>query len=310
MKTFIFSALALGMMTSCANTDVEGVSTVDNGEPVAITLSAGVEATVEANTRAVLSSGTFNARIFGWEAAAKPDYATADTTWSVVSSSINVESSTSLTLNKYYNLSKDVSTYMKACYPNEGTFKDGVFTFTSPDEDGSLDVLYADEISGNRSQAAGVLTFKHLLTQLKFNVKAGVGMPTNTQIVSITLNSAAVPTGINLSEVGGALTTKAVTNLKVSNIETKLIPDAGVAVGDPLMIAPISGKTIVLTVVTTDGTNQSTYNNVQVTVVGDDAGFVAGKAYEITITFKEKISVSASVTKWDTDGVAGGEVEL
>lgn len=308
MKTFIFSALALGMLASCANTDVEGV--VENGEPVAITLNTGVEATVVANTRAVLSDGIFNARIFGWEASAKPDYATVDTTWSVVSSNINVTSETSLTLNKYYNLSKDVSTYMKACYPNEGTFKDGIFTFTSPVEDGSLDVLYADEVSGNRSQAAGVLTFKHLLTQLKFNVKAGVGMPTNTQIVSISLNSAAVPTGINLSEVGGALTTKAVTDLNVLNIDTKVIPDAGVAVGDPLMIAPISGNTIVLTVVTTDGTNQSTYNNVQVTVGGDDTGFIAGKAYEITITFKEKISVSASVTKWDTTGVAGGEVEL
>ena len=40
MKTFIFSALALGMMASCSNTEVEGIDVVDNGEPVAIQLSA------------------------------------------------------------------------------------------------------------------------------------------------------------------------------------------------------------------------------------------------------------------------------
>ena len=45
MKTFIFSALALGMMASCSNTEVEGIDAVDNGEPVAIQLSAGVETT-------------------------------------------------------------------------------------------------------------------------------------------------------------------------------------------------------------------------------------------------------------------------
>ena len=33
MKTFIFSALALGMMASCSNTEVEGIDAVDNGEP-------------------------------------------------------------------------------------------------------------------------------------------------------------------------------------------------------------------------------------------------------------------------------------
>ena len=31
MKTFIFSALALGMMASCSNTEVEGIDAVDNG---------------------------------------------------------------------------------------------------------------------------------------------------------------------------------------------------------------------------------------------------------------------------------------
>ena len=34
MKTFIFSALALGMMASCSNTEVEGIDAVDNGEQI------------------------------------------------------------------------------------------------------------------------------------------------------------------------------------------------------------------------------------------------------------------------------------
>lgn len=48
MKTFIFSALALGVMAGCSNTEIEDV--VDSGEPVAITLNAGVETAVVVGT--------------------------------------------------------------------------------------------------------------------------------------------------------------------------------------------------------------------------------------------------------------------
>ena len=71
MKTFIFSALALGMMASCSNTEVEGIDAVDNGEPVAIQLSAGVQTNVVAGlTRAAITGDAkFKATVLAWEAA-------------------------------------------------------------------------------------------------------------------------------------------------------------------------------------------------------------------------------------------------
>ena len=54
MKTFIFSALALGVMAGCSNTEIEDV--VDSGEPVAITLNAGVETAVVVGTRAAIGT--------------------------------------------------------------------------------------------------------------------------------------------------------------------------------------------------------------------------------------------------------------
>ena len=65
MKTFIFSALALGMMASCSNTEVEGIDAVDNGEPVAIQLSAGVQ-TAATVSRALIENGSkFTATVLG-----------------------------------------------------------------------------------------------------------------------------------------------------------------------------------------------------------------------------------------------------
>ena len=67
MKTFIFSALALGMMASCSNTEVEGIDAVDNGEPVAIQLSAGVETTTGVTRAAIEDGNKFKAIVLGWE---------------------------------------------------------------------------------------------------------------------------------------------------------------------------------------------------------------------------------------------------
>ena len=104
MKTFIFSALALGMMASCSNTEVEGIDPVDNGEPVAIQLSAGVETNVVAGlTRAAITGdATFTAKILGWEDAAAY---TADPSWSSTASGIKASGKTDklqLAATQYY----------------------------------------------------------------------------------------------------------------------------------------------------------------------------------------------------------------
>ena len=80
MKTFIFSALALGVMAGCSNTEIEDV--VDSGEPVAITLNAGVETAVVVGTRAAIGTDElFKATVLGWEGDNVADYKVAPT-WS------------------------------------------------------------------------------------------------------------------------------------------------------------------------------------------------------------------------------------
>lgn len=308
MKTFIFSALALGMMVSCSNTEVEGIDAVDNGEPVAIQVTAGVKTNVVAGvTRAPLTGGTFEATILGWEGTAAPDYATA-TPWIVTAADINVATSTTVTLNKYYDTDDAKKTYMKACYP-AGTVTDGIYNFTGIAEDGSMDILYAGEISGSRAAApvAGFV-FNHVLTQIKFSIEAGDGLLNGTKLKSIKLNAPQVATGIDLKS--NTLVTKTPsTPISVTIADGGIeIPDVAKSIDNSeLMIAPTTGKTMSLTVVTNDGTSDKTFDNVVVTV-DEGESFAAGTAYTITLTFKEKISVETTVTTWKTS-TASGTVE-
>ena len=86
------------------------------------------------------------------------------------------------------------------------------------------------------------------------------------------------------------------------------IPDVAKSIDNSeLMIAPTTGKTMSLTVVTNDGTSDKTFDNVVVTV-DEGESFAAGTAYTITLTFKEKISVETTVTTWKTS-TASGTVE-
>lgn len=309
MKTFIFSALALGMMASCSNTEVEGIDPVDNGEPVAIQVTAGVQTNVVAGvTRAPLVSGTFEATILGWEGTAAPEYSTA-APWIVTGKSINVTESTTVILDRYYDTNNATKTYMKACYP-AGTVTDGVYNFTGIKEDGSVDVLYAGEISGSRAAAPTTgFVFNHMLTQIKFSIKAGDGLLNGTKLKSITLKEPQVATGINLK------TNALVTEAPSTPISVK-IAEGGIEIqdGEPtpivdseLMIAPTTEKTMSLTVVTNDGTKDKTFSNVEVTVKEGNS-FAAGTAYTVTLTFKEKISVETTVTAWKT-AEASGDVE-
>lgn len=249
MKTFIFSALALGMMASCSNTEVEGIDAVDNGEPVAIQLSAGVQTNVVAGlSRAAITGadGVFVATVLGWEGSAA-DYSVAakwNTTTNNISAQANGDAIT-LTEAEYYNPSKEVNTYMKAYYP-EGTVTAGNYNFTTPVKDGTQDILVSTEVVGNRSNTTNkVFTFTHPLTQLNFSAIEGNGWGTGSvgSVKSITLKDVSVATGVKISD-NSLVSESIVAGLAVTNIT-----EAGIAVGktdtpmgDPVMIVPTTKK--------------------------------------------------------------------
>lgn len=308
MKTFIFSALALGMMTSCANTDVEGVSTVDNGEPVAITLSAGVEATTVLTRTAIEQNSKFKATVLGWEGDNITDFGVSPT-WNTTTSDIivSVDATKDITLKdaKYYK-ADGTKTYMKAFYvdgeiPKAESPNTWIYDLTK--NDGSLDILMADVISGDRNNSAGPFEFKHPLTKLIFKVKAGDGLADNVTLTSIKVKGMSVPEKINLSTSVVEFATPLVDPLSIGVTANTAIPlstaEAAI-VGNPIMVKPIHGNFEIGV-----ETSAKTYENVKVTlktVTGHEDG--AGVAYVITLTIKDQISTSASVADW-----AGGEGE-
>lgn len=310
MKTFIFSALALGMMASCANTDVEGV--VENGEPVAIRLSAGVQQNVVVSRAPITTGEKFVATVLGWEAENTVSYI-ADTTWMANTNEILASATGEnvvLVTPKYYNPDTKVTTYMKA-YSPVGTVKDGEYTFSTNVEDGTQDVLISNEVTGSRSAAdVKAFEFTHPLTQLQFAVKGGEGW-TSGAVKSIALKNVKVATGVNVAN--NSLIAKDVASLAVSGIDatngvavTKVADDvAGTNAGESVMIVPTTGDEIKIDITMIDGIKYE-----DITVTTTEATFTAGKAYTITLTFKNKnVSGTATVNEWVTGGQGSGTVQ-
>lgn len=311
MKTFIFSALALGMMASCANTDVEGV--VDNGEPVAIQLSAGVEATTVLTRAAIEQDAKFKATVLGWEGNDITDFG-VNPAWTAVSSDINVSKNvtSNITLTDAVDASKaeyykadGTKTYMKAFYVNGETptaESPNAWIYDLTKQDGSLDILMADAINGDKNNPAGSFEFKHPLTKLIFQVKAGDGLADNVTLTSIKVKGMSVPEKINLGTSKVEFGASPV-DLSIGVTAGTAIPSstkAAAIVGNPIMVKPISGSFEINV-----ETSVKTYPNVTVTLKAvTDHVDGAGVAYVITLTIKDQISTSASVADW-----AGGEGE-
>lgn len=308
MKTFIFSALALGMMASCSNTEVEGIDAVDNGEPVAIQLSAGVKSTVVVSRSAVTGSTEFTPTILGWEGKTV-DYKTAPT-WNAVSSGIAANATDpvdiTLTPKKYYSADVSISTFMKAFYvSNEAATQeaDAKYKYTIANTKGDIDVLLAPVVTGKKSDVdAKAFNFVHPLTQIKFVMKKGDGLAANTTLNSITLQNVDIPTGLDFS-TEAPLTYTNSSALIVDGITTPMNIVADGVAGNPVMIKPM--QTLNITVVT----STATFENLTVVLKGDTK-FEAGKAYTITLTFDQKnIGGQASVVDWDDTGKGDVPVE-
>lgn len=302
MKSCFFSAVAIALLASCSGSEVDEV--IDNGQPVAINLSAGVQ-TATAVSRAPITSGSkFTATVLGWETAdATPPTYTSEAKWNSTAEEITASSTAAditLTPPQYYQ-SNGFKTYMKAISP-VGTATTSTYTFTAPLTDGSVDVLVADAVSGDKVTSVGALAFKHALTQFNFEVKKGEGLGDDVTVTSIQLNGVQLPTGVDLSN--NSLKLGAATNISALTGGTTVIgASAAPAGGNPVMVAPIAAANLTLDIVTSAGT----FDGVKVTTTGGD--FMAGTSYTITLTFqKKKIDTTASVAEWVV-GTGSGTVE-
>lgn len=306
MKKILIFMLAVAALAGCSKS--ENNDSGDSAGSAAIVLSAGVPtATVTPDSKAPIVSGsTFTAGVAGWETNATVAY-TAAATWSTTAANISANATAqdiTLTDRQVYNADAAKKTYMKAWYP-EGTLSNGAVTFTNTD--GTVDALLAGEVVGSKSDRAGkIFAFAHKTTQLKFIVKEGEGLAAGTTIDAITIKNAQLPTGFDLST--DAATYAGAADLNVPGITAGSLvigtTETGDAAGNPVMIKPITGNTVTLDITT----NNATFTGITATI-DTDANFAEGKAYTITLTFRQtNLELKATVADWAT-GTGSGTVE-
>lgn len=290
MKNTLLSILAVAAMVSCSNEKTQSDDSISRE----IKLNGVVTGVSTKNS--IGATDNFTAAIGGWESTNNPVYTTTPTWQTTASISGGAQNNdVTFALPQYYNADNGIKTYVKGWYP-AGTPASGIVSFANTD--GSVDVLYANAVSGSKlTPIASSLTFNHLTSQLNFEVVAGKGLAAGTTLTSITVKNVQAPVSLNLAN--GSLGAEPAKDYLVQNITTNPTIKTALPVGNPLMI--LSGTTLKVKVVTSN----ATFDDVVVTL-NQDASLVAGKAYTIKLTFTQVgIVFSSSVTPWSNETGAG-----
>ena len=232
----------------------------------------------------------------------------------VSTASFKAGSNATVSLNPilYYNTAASTKSWLAAVAP-AGTVSGT--TVTIPQTDGEQDVMLADAAEAGSSSSASEpeLTFKHLTTQLNFEMKVtakngGEWTDKTISLKKISVRGAQVPAEVNVAPASGTAGVSKWTDAAVMNVagisNVALGADA-VRVGNPLMIQA-SGQVVIDAVISVGGTD-ITFNNVTIKKQ-DDANLstVAGKSHLITLNVTEpltpedatKMTVTATVTDW------------
>ena len=312
MKTQVFlSLLAAGvLLAGCSKSENEGGEgpVHGDGQLVSIRLSSGIGDAAKAGSKApVTAEAPATVQIEGWENTEAEAYAGASTWQSTAAVTVS-ETAAAITLSpvQYYNADENIKTYIKGWYPQVAS-ADGEVTFTNTD--GTVDVLYATEVSGDKNtEVDQPLVFNHKSAQLVFKVVKGEGLAAGTKIKTIKVKNTAIPTSLTLSSNTVNYTDMA--ELEVPNVTVAEIGETAAVAGDPLMVKPVDDNTTVTLYIETtadDGsTVAATYDDVALTT--SDGKLTEGSAYTVTLTFKQAgISLEANITPW-TEATGEGEV--
>lgn len=327
-KLFLTGSLILAAgLESCTSDNDPNAPAKEGNEPVAISLGSTVNTASNVISRAPVASGNIQIGIAGWEKEVSGNYNTGDpqetfsagALWTA-KASCDVSSTDAKTVTwasneqQYYNANEKIKTTMKAWYP-VGTVSDDKKTVTFDNTNGEVDPLWATPIWGDKwnngtanefvtTAIAKNLQFAHPTAQIKFSIKAGDGLHAGTTLSSITLEDVQIPTGFNLCAAANqAVTYATAVDLAVPGYTTdsqtiNSYTTTAKSVGNPVMIKPITGNKFKVTVKTKCNGVITTYENKDVTV--NTTNIEAGKAYTITLTFKQQgIELTAAVTAWE-----------
>ena len=267
MKIIIIISTILFITTSCSKQEGN-----DNDNDRLIKLDAGVSTVITAPlSKAAITTESFEATVAGWETSSTPNYTQA-ATWTSTPTRITIGSTDALELknNPEYNLETSIKTYVTGWYPAGIPSNDMVST----------------------------LTFNHLLTQIKF-VIIGKGWETTNKLQSITIDQAQLPISLNIGT--GVVTYATIAPLVIPDLSGQTVTTTATPAGVPVMIAPINGNALPLTIVSDSGTTK-------ITATTADTNYQAGKAYTVTLNFNSSgIGVTATVTPW-LEGSASGTI--
>lgn len=178
---------------------------------------------------------------------------------------------------------------------------DGVVNFTI---DGSTDVMLSNEVAGSASTPFSAedktFTFNHLLTQLQLKVYAidAAALESWGTIISVKLKGQHTACSVTLPQSISFPTTGEASDLPASGIGFPVTMGVGSSVNAAesgyFMVAPIEGTSSVLLEIETSAGGMKT-----ISIPVPIAGFLAGNAYVITLSFSDlDIAGSASLGTW------------
>lgn len=310
MKKLVFSMLAMVAMVSCTNES----DPIDNGGPqgnqqVEIKPSAGIVA----SKAAVLPEFTDDLKVqfFRPADAETASWGTGTSLFATISGSsghtitFNNNASDNTEKKQFYNADATQKSWLAGCYLGSasGTLTNGKVTFTI---DGTQDIMATDGKSGTKTTVFEGFQFNHMLSQIQVILKGDAAAQSYFgKVTKVELKDLAT----NLDLTLGAKPSIKKNDSALENETIALYSNVtGVSInasGETLPNIPMvfkTGNTINLTITSENGGA----SDVAATITG---GIDSGKKHVITLTFKEKITATATVAEW-TEGNAGtGEVE-
>lgn len=238
---------------------------------------------------------------------------TARATVSTASFKAGSKAAVSLNPILYYNTTASTKSWLAAVAP-AGTVSGT--TVTIPQTDGEQDVMLANSVTAGSSSSTSNpdLTFKHLTTQLNFEMKltsqaGGEWTDKTISLKKISVQKAQVPAEVNVAPTSGEAGVSKWTDaamMNVGGISSVALGADAVRVGNPLMIQA-SGQVVIDAVISVGGTD-ITFNNVTIKKQDNKTNLSteAGKSHLITLNVTEpltpadatKMTVTATVTDW------------
>lgn len=318
MKTLVLSmisiAATLAAMTACTS-ESDPIDEAQKNAQTEIKLSAGV---INVETKAQITptpiTGTsFTQTVKLLKCDVETDATARD--WTLATDPKDTPiAGTKVTLDnthKYYVGEK--YTYFIGYYP-EGSYSSGIVSYTGLS--GISDIICTDETNvGSKAspEASPSLKFKHMLSQVQIQIQgdlaaqAAFGAITKIELLNI-------PTALDLT-----LGTNASIAQKGADVENITIFEGSTTLSGS--VTPVGAVPMIfnggstkfgtsskpLTIQITYGSPSSTAN---VDVKTMTTGLEQGKKHIITLNFKEKIDVEASLADWDAVAGEGGSGEV